>query len=145
MSSLHTTVSKSELFRHLDGIIQVVRLSGTPEEASAFDYIQHELDRWGYRTERHHHEALIGYPRDASLRVLSPRPETFNANGYALSPRTLAGAADPEVAATAAGIAALSPEELTAYRAELAAASPDDPQLAHDLAALALAEAANKL
>ena len=48
---------------------------------------------------------------------------------------------DPGLLATARNILDLPPEELTAYRAELEHALPDDPNLAHDRAALALAEA----
>ena len=47
---------------------------------------------------------------------------------------------DSAVLTTARNILALSADELAAYRAEVAAAGPDDPCLAHDRAALALAD-----
>ena len=52
------------------------------------------------------------------------------------------GRAEPDLAATVAGILALSPEERAAYRAELEMAGADDPYAAHDRAAWALALAA---
>ena len=49
--------------------------------------------------------------------------------------------AKPDIEGTARNIAALTPDELVAYRAELASPPDDDPNLAHDRAALALAVA----
>ena len=50
-------------------------------------------------------------------------------------------ATDPDILVTALRVAAFSPDELADYRAELAAAPPDDPNLDHDRAALRHTEA----
>src|SRR5688572_24869783 len=78
----------SELDRHLRAIARVVRLSGTPEEAQAFDYVESQLRGFGYAVARHESDALIGYPERASLELLAPHPGTVTANGYSLSPGT---------------------------------------------------------
>ena len=58
-----------------------------------------------------------------------------------MSPDGVPPAADPAIEETARNIAGLTPAELVAYRAELAAPPANDPNLGHDLAALALAVA----
>jgi hypothetical protein len=86
--SLRDAVSSAELDRHLRAVAAEVRLSGSPEEARAFDYIQGQLEGWGYDVERFESEALIGYPLRASLHVLAPQAFELRANGYSLSPST---------------------------------------------------------
>jgi hypothetical protein len=86
--AIRDDVSAGELNRHLRAITAEVRLSGSPEEARAFDYIQGELERFGYEVNRYESEALIGYPVRASLQVLGDDPLEIAANGYSLSPGT---------------------------------------------------------
>ena len=84
--SVRDAVSANELDRQLRAISAEVRLSGSAEEARAFDYIQGQLERFGYAVERFQSEALIGYPIHASLQVLAPQSFALTANGYSLSP-----------------------------------------------------------
>ena len=86
--SIREAVSAAELDRHLQAVAGEVRLSGSPEEARAFDYIQEELERFGYAVKRYQSEALIGYPRRASLHVLGadPSPSTPTATRSAPAP-----------------------------------------------------------
>ena len=86
--SIREAVSAAELDRHLRAVAAEVRLSGSPEEARAFDYIEGELERFGYEVNRYQSEALIGYPVSASLHVLGDEPFEIHANGYSLSPGT---------------------------------------------------------
>lgn len=86
--SVRDAVSAAELDRHLRAIAAEVRLSGSPAEARAFDYIEDQLERFGYEVERFESEALIGYPVRASLHILGPQPRQLVANGYSLSPGT---------------------------------------------------------
>lgn len=65
-----------------------MRLSGTPEEAQAFDYIESQLRSWGYDVNRHASDALVGYPLTASLTLLGDAPAVIHVNGYSLSPST---------------------------------------------------------
>ena len=104
MVTLFDAVSGSELDRHLRSISQVVRLSGTPEEAEAFDYIESELRRFGYQVSRYESDALAGYPRHASLNVLDPEPGAVEANGYSLSPSTGPGGLTAELAYAGSGM-----------------------------------------
>lgn len=80
--------SIDELLRHLQSVASEVRLSGTPEESRAFDYIQGQLAGWGYQVNRYENDALIGYPLTASLTVLGDTPLALAANGYSFSPST---------------------------------------------------------
>lgn len=86
--TLREAVSRDELARHLKAITAEVRLSGSPEEARAFDYIEGQLTGFGYEVQRFASEALIGYPERASLEILGDAPEAIRANGYSLSPGT---------------------------------------------------------
>ena len=68
MSTLVDAVSGSEIDRHLRAIAAVVRLSGTPEEAAAFDYIESQLRSFGYDVARHESDA--GAEPDRRQRLL---------------------------------------------------------------------------
>ena len=76
------------LMRHLRAVSTEVRLSGSPEEARAFDYIEHELKGWGYDVRRYSLDAYTGYPERAWLKMILPEQIDFHANGYSLSPGT---------------------------------------------------------
>ena len=80
--------SIDELWRQLTNITKEVRLSGTPEEKRAFDYLAGELEAWGYDVKWYDLDALTGYPDKASLRIVSPEAIELPCNGYALSPVT---------------------------------------------------------
>lgn len=88
MTTLFNEVSGSELERHLTGITNVIRLSGTPDEAVAFDYIEGQLRSFGFDVTRYESDALIGYPGTSSLEVLAPNGGVIPCNGYSLSPST---------------------------------------------------------
>ena len=81
MTRLFEAIDDGELDRHLRAIARVVRLSGTPEEAEAFDYIESQLLAFGYRVSRYESDALIGYPRHASIELLAPEPPLVAPNG----------------------------------------------------------------
>ena len=80
--------SIDELWRQLTNITGEVRLSGTPEEKRAFDYLAGELESWGYKVSWFELDALTGYPDKASLKIVSPETVELPCNGYALSPVT---------------------------------------------------------
>ena len=86
--SVGDAVLATELDRHLRAVSAEVRLSGSPEEARAFDYIQDQLELFGFEVQRFESEALIGYPQRAALHILGHRPSELPANGYSLSPST---------------------------------------------------------
>ncbi|MER3437009.1 MAG: hypothetical protein C4346_05055, partial [Chloroflexota bacterium] len=105
-TTLFSAVSGSELDRHLRAIARQVRLSGTPEEAAACDFIEQQLRGFGFTVERYESDALIGYPKHASLTVLAPESLTISANGYSLSPSTGTSGIEAEVIAVGAGMPA---------------------------------------
>ncbi|MDP9472924.1 MAG: hypothetical protein M3Q71_20060 [Chloroflexota bacterium] len=109
MTTLVEAVSGSELDWHLRAISRVVRLSGTPEEGEAFDYLASALQGFGYLVTRHQSDALVGYPCHASLELLSPDPAAIAANGYSLSPGTGPGGITADLAYAGAG----QPEDYT--------------------------------
>lgn len=98
-------VSGEELDRHLRTIAQWVRLSGTPEEARAFDYIESELKKFGYDVHRYESDALIGYPGRSELELLGDEPVVIPSNGYSLSPVTSDEGVVGEVVYVGAGLA----------------------------------------
>lgn len=86
--SIATDVSGARLERHTRAISQWVRLSGTDDERRAFDYVASELETYGYEVNCYQSEALIGYPGESSLQVLTPDGFEIRCNGYSLSPET---------------------------------------------------------
>ncbi|HEU5424442.1 MAG TPA: M28 family peptidase [Nitrolancea sp.] len=60
-------VSPARLMETTAAIARWERLSGTPDEAKAFDYIQEELDKAGLTTHRYSHPALVSWPEAAAL------------------------------------------------------------------------------
>jgi hypothetical protein len=95
--------SIDELQRHLAAITSEVRLSGTPEEARAFDYIAAQLEAWGFTVNRYELDAFTGYPIKASLTMTSPERVSFPTNGYSLSPLTPDEGIEAEVVDAGAG------------------------------------------
>lgn len=87
-SSIRDSVSESELVRHTKSIAQWVRLSGTPDERRAFDYIREQLEGFGFTTTLYESDALTGYPETSRLEILGSEVTVIQSNGYALSPRT---------------------------------------------------------
>ena len=92
--SILDAVSAHELFRHLRAVSAEARLSGTPEEAQAFDYIEEQLRGFGYDVNRYESDALIGYPGTSSLEVMGTDGDAIPCNGYSLSPSTGADGRD---------------------------------------------------
>src|SRR6478609_970812 len=88
MSIDRSNVRQEELMRHLRAVSAEVRLSGSPEEARAFDYIEGQLKGWGYTVNRYSCDAYTGYPQQAWLKMTSLDAMEIAANGYSLSPAT---------------------------------------------------------
>jgi len=67
--SLVDSVSTDKLMASTTTISQWVRLSGTPEEARAFDWIEGQLRNYGLEVTRYKFPALVSWPLDAALTV----------------------------------------------------------------------------
>ena len=112
--SVREAVSAAELDRHLRAVAAEVRLSGSPEEARAFDYIARTLKGFGYEVQRFTNEALIGYPLRSSLHVLGDHPVEIGCNGYSLGPSTGPDGVIGEVVYVGAGM----PDDYATVEAE---------------------------
>jgi hypothetical protein len=60
-------VSRDRLMHATESIAQWERLSGTEEEAKAFDWIEEKLREYGLSPARYEHPALVSWPEAASL------------------------------------------------------------------------------
>lgn len=64
-------VSRDRLMHATQSIAQWERLSGTDEEAQAFDWIESRLREFGLDPVRHEHPALVSWPESATLTITS--------------------------------------------------------------------------
>lgn len=90
MDSMASSVSIERLAQHTETIAQWVRLSGSDEERHAFAYIRSELESYGYAISHYESDALIGYPGESRLEVLTEELGEVTCNGYSLGPATTA-------------------------------------------------------
>lgn len=67
--ALVDAVSTERLTNSTRTIAKWVRLSGTPEEARAFDWLESQLKAYGLDTKRYTFPALVSWPETASLHV----------------------------------------------------------------------------
>ena len=75
--SLVAEVSGDTLLEYTRRIAQWVRLSGSEDEAKAFAYVADVCRSFGMRVELHAADALVSWPGNATLEVLSPESHTF--------------------------------------------------------------------
>lgn len=68
--ALCDAVSAAKLMQFTRGVSQWVRLSGSDDEAKAFDYVEETLRRFGLDVRRETHDALVSWPAGASVEVL---------------------------------------------------------------------------
>jgi len=66
---LAAAVSADRLMEATRTVAQWVRLSGTPEEAKAFDWLEAQLKAIGLHVTRYRFPALVSWPESASLRI----------------------------------------------------------------------------
>jgi hypothetical protein len=69
-------VSVERLMESTRTISQWVRLSGTAEEARAFDWLEGQLKSYGLETKRYSFPALVSWPESASLHVTTADGKT---------------------------------------------------------------------
>ncbi|MHB8733229.1 MAG: M28 family peptidase [bacterium] len=70
--ALCDAVSPSKLMQFTRGVSKWVRLSGSEDEAKAFDYVEETLRGFGLDVRRETHDALVSWPGPASLETLGP-------------------------------------------------------------------------
>ncbi|HEX3723797.1 MAG TPA: M28 family peptidase, partial [Nitrolancea sp.] len=81
-------------------IAQWVRLSGTEEEAQAFDWIEAKLKEYGLDVHRYAHPALVSWPESASLEIVGAADtESIPCATHAFATSTPAGGLEGELVA----------------------------------------------
>lgn len=81
-------VSAESLMHHVASIAQWERVSGTPGERQAVEYIARSLEEYGLATRLYEVESLVGWPEHAAVEVLGPRALSLRALAHALAPST---------------------------------------------------------
>ncbi len=69
-------VSIDDLWQHTTTLAQWIRLSGSPEEAKAFDYVAATCAEYGMDVQRYAVEALVSWPLKATLEIVGDEPRT---------------------------------------------------------------------
>ncbi|MFZ0215809.1 MAG: M28 family peptidase [Candidatus Dormiibacterota bacterium] len=86
--TLLSQVSQERLWKHAETLAQWEKVSGTPGEQAAVDYLKGELEALGLTVTEHRFESLLGWPEAASLQTVSPTRATFEALTNAFTPST---------------------------------------------------------
>ncbi len=95
--ALRDAVSASKLMTYTREVSRWVRLSGSDEEAHAFDYLETTLKGFGLALQRHQHEALISWPGTASLEIIGGAPQAVECITHSFAASTPAGGLEAEV------------------------------------------------
>src|SRR5438105_9966420 len=86
--SLLDEVSSDELWRHTETLAGWERISGTPGEQAAIDYLRARLEDYGVETTRYEFDSLLGWPEAAELEVRVPRRSSLPCITHAYAPST---------------------------------------------------------
>lgn len=89
-------VSGDELLRYTTEIARWVRLSGSEEEARAFDFVAETCRGFGMTVQRYAAPALTSWPGKASLEVLGPEARSFPCITHAFAVSTPPGGIEGE-------------------------------------------------
>jgi hypothetical protein len=95
--ALADAVSASKLMTYTREVSRWVRLSGSDEEAHAFDYLETTLKGFGLDVQRYQHDALISWPGTASLEVIGGPQHTVECITHSFAASTPAGGLEAEV------------------------------------------------
>jgi hypothetical protein len=101
--AVRKAVSAARLMEYTRGIARWVRMSGSEEEASAFDYIEDTLRGAGLDVHRYQHEALISWPGRASLEVAGAPPQQVECITHAFAASTPPGGVESGVVDAGSG------------------------------------------
>jgi hypothetical protein len=101
--ALKDAVSASKLMTYTREVSRWVRLSGSDEEARAFEYLETTLKSFGLAVRRLEHDALVSWPGTASLEVAGSAPERKECITHAFAASTPPEGLDAEVVDAGAG------------------------------------------
>jgi hypothetical protein len=99
-------LTRDELVEYVTEMAKGVRLSGSEDEARAFDYAERFFRNLGYDIYRGAPELLVGYPVRSRLDVLGPESRVIECNGYSMSPATPADGVEGQLVDIGGGTAA---------------------------------------
>jgi hypothetical protein len=95
--ALKDAVSASKLMTYTREVSRWVRLSGSDEEARAFDYLEATLKGFGLAVRRYSHDALVSWPGTASLEITGSAAEKKNCITHSFAASTPPGGVEAEV------------------------------------------------
>lgn len=95
-SRLLSEVSAERLWAHAEALARWERVSGTPGELAAVDYIEQRLAEYGLKTSRYEFESLLGWPEAAEVEVRAPERRRLRAITHGLVPSTPPGGLEAE-------------------------------------------------
>jgi hypothetical protein len=95
--TLKDAVSAAKLMTYTREVSRWVRLSGSDDEARAFDYLETTLKGFGLAVRRYEHDALVSWPGAASLEILGSSPEQKECITHAFAASTPPGGLEAEV------------------------------------------------
>jgi len=101
---LSDAVSASKLMTYTREVSRWVRLSGSDEEARAFDYLETTLKGFGLAVRRYQHDALISWPGTASLEVIGGPAEAVECITHSFAASTPPGGLEAGVADAGGGV-----------------------------------------
>ena len=101
--ALRDAASASKLMTYTREVSRWVRLSGSEEEAHAFDYLETTLKGFGLAVQRYEHDALVSWPGTASLEILGSPPEQKACITHSFAASTPPGGLEAEVADAGGG------------------------------------------
>lgn len=81
-------ISRERLWRHAETLARWEKVSGTPDEQAAVDYLRSVLEGIGLPVIEHRFESLLGWPESAALETVSPTQTTFAALTNGFTPST---------------------------------------------------------
>ncbi len=101
--SLLGALSRERLWRHAQTLARWEKISGTPGEQAAVDYLRTVLEGLGLSVTEHRFESLLGWPESASLETVEPTRRGFEALTNGFTPSTPPEGIDGEVIYAADG------------------------------------------
>ncbi len=107
--AIRQAVSATKLIEYTRGVSRWVRMSGSEDEGQAFEYLEATLRGFGLEVRQEHHDALISWPRSASLEVVDPAPGPVDCITHSFSMSTPPGGVEAEVVDVAGGDLAQAP------------------------------------
>ena len=82
-------IRKENLWQDVSTLSRWERISGTPDERAAVNHLRNRMEDYGVETNLIEFEALLSWPEEASVEILSPIKHRICALGQAFAPSSL--------------------------------------------------------